>query len=218
VPVTEPDDAPSVRERSTGRIDRVAGILLAAGTSSRMGTNKLLLEIAGEPLVARAARQALEGGLDPLVVVLGHEAERVRAAIAHLACLPVVNPDFAAGQPSSVAAGIGTLPADTDAVVILLADMPFVTGEIVAGLVERRRASGARIVLTRYGDVQAPPALYDRSLFGELSRMTDGRCGREVIARHRDEAEALVWPAERLADLDVPEDLAAVRALAAALD
>lgn len=197
---------------------RVAGILLAAGMSSRMGSNKLLLEIAGEPVVARAARQALAGGLDPLVVVLGHEAERVRAALAHLVCLPVENADFEAGQPSSVAAGIAALPEDVGAVVVLLADMPFVSGEIVAGLVARRQESGARIVLTRYGEVQAPPALYDRSLFGELSRMTDGRCGREVIARHREEAEALVWPAERLADLDTPEDLAAVRALASALD
>jgi molybdenum cofactor cytidylyltransferase len=197
---------------------RVAGILLAAGTSSRMGENKLLLEIGGEPLVTRVARRALAGGLDPLVVVLGHQAARSRAALAALDCRLVENADYASGQPSSVASGIAALPDDSDAAMILLADMPFVTAEIVRGLIDRRRETGARLVVSRYGEVQAPPALYDRSLFGELSRMTDGRCGREVIARHRDEAEFVVWPGERLADLDTPDDLATVRALAVRLD
>jgi molybdenum cofactor cytidylyltransferase len=198
--------------------ERIAGILLAAGTSSRMGENKLLLEIGGEPLVARTTRRALAGGLDPLVVVVGHEAAHVRAALAGVDCRVVVNPDFLSGQPSSVAAGIAALPDEAAAAMILLADMPLVSAAMVRGLVERRRESGARLAVSRYGYVQAPPALYDRSLFGELSRMTDGRCGREVIARHRDEAEFVVWPAERLADLDTPSDLARVRALAAELD
>jgi molybdenum cofactor cytidylyltransferase len=198
-------------------IERVGGILLAAGTSSRMGENKLLLEVGGEPLARRAARQALAGGLDPLVVVLGHEADRVRAALAGVDCLAVVNAEYASGQPSSVAAGIAALPDDVGAAMVLLADMPFVSAEMVRGLSARRRQSGARLVVSRYGEVQAPPALYDRSLFLELSRMSDGRCGREVIARHRDEAEVAVWPEERLADLDLPADLERVRALAAEL-
>jgi molybdenum cofactor cytidylyltransferase len=200
---------------------RIAGILLAAGTSSRMGENKLLLEIGGEPLVARVARRALAGGLDPLVVVVGHEAARSRAALAGVDCRIVENADYASGQPSSVAAGIAALSGaalGVEAAMILLADMPFVTPEIVRGLIARRRESGARLVVSRYGDVQAPPALYDRSLFDELSRMTDGRCGREVIARHRDAAMFVALPADRLADLDTPDDLTAVRALAAKLD
>lgn len=200
------------------RPERIAGILLAAGTSSRMGENKLLLGIGGEPLLCRVARQALAGGLEPLVVVLGHEAERARALLAGVDCTTVENPAYATGQPSSVAAGIAALPPGIDAAMILLADMPFVSPAMIRSLVERRSTSGARLVISRYGEIQAPPALYDRSLFAELSNMTDGRCGREVIARHRDEAEALVWPSDRLADLDLPDDLARVRALAAAFD
>lgn len=200
------------------RPERIAGILLAAGTSSRMGENKLLLEIGGEPLLCRVARQALAGGLEPLVVVLGHEAERARALLAGVDCATVENPAYASGQPSSVAAGIAALPPGIDAAMILLADMPFVSPAMIRSLVERRITGGARLVISRYGEIQAPPALYDRSLFAELSNMTDGRCGREVIARHRDEAEALVWPSDRLADLDLPDDLARVRALAAAFD
>jgi molybdenum cofactor cytidylyltransferase len=179
-----------------------------------MGFNKLLLTMRGETLLHRAARQALEGGLQPLVVVLGHEAEKARAALARLDCQPVVNPDWTAGQPSSVAAGIAALPADVDAAMILLADMPFVSPAIVRGLVDRRAASGARLVVSRYGGVQAPPAIYERSLFAELSNMSDGRCGREVIARHRDEASAIEWAARRIDDLDVPADLARAGALA----
>jgi molybdenum cofactor cytidylyltransferase len=200
------------------RPERIAGILLAAGTSSRMGENKLLLEIGGEPLLCRVARQALAGGIEPLVVVLGHEAERARALLAGVDCTTVENPDYASGQPSSVAAGIAALPPGIGAAMILLADMPFVSPAMIRSLVDRRSSSGARLVISRYGEIQAPPALYDRSLFAELSQMTDGRCGREVIARHRDEAEALVWPSDRLADLDLPDDLARVRALAAAFD
>lgn len=203
---------------SGSRAASVAGIVLAAGTSSRMGENKLALVIGGETLLYRVARQARAAGLDPLVVVLGHEAERARALLAGVECTPIENPDYASGQPSSVAAGIAALPPEVEAVVILLGDMPFVSAAMLRALLERRRATGARLVISRYGEVQAPPALYDRALFAELSRMSDGRCGREVIARHRDEAETLVWPEDRLADLDVPDDLARVRALAATLD
>jgi len=80
----------------------IAGILLAAGSATRMGRNKLLLELDGEPLVRRAARRALEAGLDPLLVVVGHEAAAVRAALSGLGCRFVDNPEWRRGQTSSI--------------------------------------------------------------------------------------------------------------------
>jgi molybdenum cofactor cytidylyltransferase len=184
----------------------IAGILLAAGTASRMGSNKLLFELGGESVLHGAARRAREAGLDPLIVVLGHQAEQNAAALEGLPCLKVINPDYAEGINTSLKTGVAALPDDVQAVVVMLADMPYVTPEMLDGLVERYRASGAPLVISDYEGVNAPPMLYDRSLFAELLAMTGEGCGREVVKRHRREAEVLAWPAAALTDLDVPED------------
>jgi molybdenum cofactor cytidylyltransferase len=189
----------------------VAGILLAAGTSSRMGRNKLLFELDGETVLHRAARAALDGGLSPLLVVLGHEAEQAGRALGGLPCQMVINPDYEQGINSSLKSGVAALPSEPRpviAAVVMLADMPFVTSEMIAGLVERYRSSAAPLVISDYAGVNAPPMLYDRSLFGELLAMTGEGCGRQVVKRHRGEAEVLAWPEAALADLDVPEDYA----------
>lgn len=190
----------------TGRQGPVAGILLAAGTSSRMGSNKLLFELGGESVLRGAARRALSGGLAPLIVVLGHQEEKARAELAGLPCQIVINPSYEQGINSSLRSGVTALPAETQAVVVMLADMPFVTAEMIAGLIDRHRSTEAPLVISDYEGVNAPPMLYDRSLFGELLTMTGEGCGRQVVKRHRHEAEVLPWPAAALSDLDVPED------------
>lgn len=184
----------------------VAGILLAAGLSSRMGSNKLLFEVDGETLLRRSARRALAGGLDPLLVVLGHEAERNGRELAGLPCQAVLHPGYEQGITTSIQAGVAALPAGTQAAMVLLADMPHVTPEMISALIARYRSSAAPLVISDYEGVNAPPMLYDRALFDELLTMTAARCGKQVVKRHRDEAEALSWPAAALADLDVPED------------
>lgn len=194
-------------------LGRIAGLLLAAGTSSRMGANKLLLEIEGESLLRRAARRALEAGLSPLLVVLGHQAEVARGELAGLACEVVLNRRYAQGMGSSLQAGVAALPAAAGAAVVLLADMPLVTSEMLAALASRHRATRAHLVVSDYEGVRAPPMLYDRALFEELLAMPEGRCGREVAMRHRHEAEVLSWPAAAVTDLDRPEDFARLAAV-----
>jgi molybdenum cofactor cytidylyltransferase len=185
----------------------VAAILLAAGTSSRMGSNKLLFDLDGESVLRRAARRALAGGVSPLIVVLGHEADKAARELAGLSCQTVVNPRYEQGITSSLQTGLSALPPASGAAVVMLADMPHVTAEMIAGLVARYRASEAPLVVSDYEGVHAPPMLYDRSLFGELQEMAEGSgCGRQVVKRHRHQAEVLHWPATALADLDVPED------------
>jgi molybdenum cofactor cytidylyltransferase len=190
----------------------IAGVLLAAGTASRMGSNKLLFELDGESLLRRAARRALAGGLSPLLVVLGHQAERAREELAGLPCQVVVNADYQQGITTSLQAGIAALPPGARAAVVLLADMPFVTPEMLAGLAARYRETGAPLVISDYEGVNAPPMLYDRSLFTEIQAMAGGRCGKQVVKRHRAEAEVLSWPVAALADVDVPEDYARAKA------
>jgi molybdenum cofactor cytidylyltransferase len=193
----------------------VAGILLAAGTSSRMGCNKLLFELGGESVLRGAARRALAGGLGPLLVVLGHQCERASHELDGLGCQLVINPDYDQGIVSSLKAGVAALPPGTAAAAVMLADMPLVSAEMIAALVARYRATGAPLVVSDYEGVQAPPLLYDRALFAELLAMTGGGCGRQVVKRHRAEAQVLSWPAAALADLDVPEDYARMRDRAA---
>jgi len=197
---------------STNRVGAVAGILLAAGSSARMGRNKLLLELGGETVIRRAARRAV-AVLDPVIVVLGHEANLVRQELVGLPCRTIVNPEHASGIHSSVQTGIAALPADAEAAVVLLADMPLVTPTMIARLVETFRTSGAPLVISEYGDAVAPPHLYGRTLFPEL--VESGGCGRQVIRRHRARGAMMSWPASALTDLDEPADCELVEALLA---
>ena len=177
-----------------------------------MGSNKLLLELNGETVVRRAARAAIAAGLDPVVVVTGHEHEAVGARLRGLECRSVFNGEHESGAHTSVAEGIGAV-ADTGcaAAIVMLADMPLVTPAMLRAVVARHRDSGAPVVASRYGgEFVAPPILYAHALFGELRDM-DARCGREVVRRHRRHAAEVAWPAAAARDLDRPEDYEWVR-------
>ena len=95
---------------------------------------------------------------------------------------------------------------------VLLADMPFVTAEMIRGVVDIHRTTGARLVLSHYGEVQAPPTLYARALFEEVLAEPDERCGKRIARQHADEAAIAAWPEVALRDLDVAADYEDVRA------
>lgn len=187
------------------RTGPLAGIVLAAGTSSRMGRNKLLLPLEGESLLRRAVRRAA-AVLDSVIVVLGHEADRVRPELSGLECVVAVNPDYQSGINLSVRAGLAMVPAAAGAAVVMLADMPFVTSEMIATMVQRYREGTSPLIISDYDGVHGPPMLYDRSLFEELGAMQGEGCGRQVVRKHRDEAIVVRWPVSALTDLDLPDD------------
>jgi len=186
----------------------IAGVLLAAGSSSRMrGPNKLLLTFEGESLLRRAAKRALAVGLDPVIVVLGHDADRVRGDLAGLDVVPAFNPNHARGVNGSLRTGIAAVPENAAAAIVLLADMPFITDEMIRAVAARFQESEAPLVISEYGGFQAPPTLYGRSLFAELIALGDGEGGgKAVVARNLVRAVAVSWPLARLRDLDRPED------------
>ncbi len=183
----------------------VAGVLLAAGASTRMGTNKLMLRLEGQSVVRRAAQRALAADLDPLIVVLGFEAVRVREELTDLPCVFTANTDHALGMNRSVRMGLAAVPPTCEAAVVLLADMPLVTSEMIQTVVARYR-SGPQLVASRYGDVEAPPRAYHRSLFREFDGPDGEGRGRQVAERHRDELVLVDFPAATLVDLDVADD------------
>ena len=188
---------------------RVAGVILAAGASRRMGKNKMLLELEGESLIRRAAKRALAAGLSPLVVVLGHEAGRLRAELQDLPLAFAVNPAYTGPTSGSLHQGLNALSSDVDAVVVMLGDMVRVTTETLAMLIAAARGTEAPLVVSRYGEVTAPPLLFRRALFAELLAWTGEGCGKAVVQAHKQEAMYVDRPEALLVDVDTPEDFAA---------
>jgi molybdenum cofactor cytidylyltransferase len=188
----------------------VAGIVLAAGQSTRMGRNKLLLPLGGTTVLRRAVGTAVEAGLAPVFVVLGHESDRIREELGGLPCTPVVNEDYLLGMNTSVRKGFRAVPDDASAGIVLLGDMPFVVPSMITELLARHR-QGASLVVSTYDGVVAPPILYGRLLFAELRALEGDGCGKQVVKRHRGEAVEVAWPRSALSDLDVPADFERAR-------
>jgi molybdenum cofactor cytidylyltransferase len=190
----------------------VAGIILAAGAATRMGRPKQLLDWGGQPLVAVAAEQALAAGLAPLLVVVGAAADDVTAALGGLPVQSVPCAEYASGQSASLRAGIAALGAEVAAVVVLLADQPFVTAAIVEALVTEWRASGAAIVAPVYRGVRGNPVLFDRAVWGELLAVTGDKGAREVIAADAGRVRTVAFDDDRpLADIDTPAEYERLR-------
>jgi molybdenum cofactor cytidylyltransferase len=188
------------------RRGRIAGIVLAAGSSSRLGSNKLLIRLDAETVVRRMTRRTVDAGLSPVIVVTGFEADRIGAELAELPVEVVTNRDHVTGMHTSVRVGIERVPADCDGLIIVLADMPLVTSAMLMQLVARFRAGSEPLVISRYGEVQAPPTLYSRVLFPALAAAGEGG-GRRVIRDHQEQVAELRWASELLVDLDTAEDV-----------
>lgn len=181
----------------------VIAVVLAAGASQRMGEPKLLLTLAGEPLVRRTVRRVAEAGFDEVVVVIGPDPERVSKALDGLACRIVHNTSYATGMGSSFRAAIEAVSA-SEAAMFALADQPFVTTAQYRRVLDAYRLGLAPIVSVRYGTVTAPPHLFSREFFPELAALDHG--ARPVLARHATRTAVLEFPPDQLLDVDTPED------------
>lgn len=199
---------------------KIAGVVLAAGASRRMGVNKLLLPVAGVPMVRHTVERVVAAGCEPVVVVTGHQTPQVRAAVLDVALessAPLVrvvrfaeSPDPTGPTSASLHAGLAALPDDADAVLVMLADMVHVSPEMLRALVEGARSGSEPLGVSRYGDVLAPPLVFRRALWPELLAWHGEGCGKAVVRAHFAEARVHDWPVGALQDVDTPEDYAAV--------
>jgi len=207
---------PQPREEAqpeTGR--RVAAVVLAAGRSTRMGAiNKLIAEIGGKPLVRIVVEQALASRASPVIVVTGHERERVEAALTGLPVRLVHNPDYAEGLGTSLKSGIAAVPADADGAIVCLGDMPQVTATLIDKLIAAFDPErGALVVVPSIDGRRGNPVIWSRRFFHDLMQIQGDIGARHLIGGYAEAVvEVPVSDAAALTDVDTPESLVAVKA------
>jgi molybdenum cofactor cytidylyltransferase len=187
---------------------KVGAVVLAAGSSSRMGSPKQTLQFRGESLLRRSALAALGAGCRPVIVVTGAHAELSRRELEGLDVLEVLNTSWETGMASSIRAGLDGLVgagADAEAAVLMLCDQPHVTVEVISGLVAAHRATGKPVIASTYGGSFGVPALFSRTLFDELARLEGAAGAKQVIKRYASEARFLPFQGGEV-DVDTPDD------------
>jgi molybdenum cofactor cytidylyltransferase len=187
----------------------VWAVVLAAGSSSRLGRPKQLLELGGEPLVDHVLRTAAMSRVEGTVVVLGHAADAIGARIGDFGQRTIVNPDHAAGQSTSLRAGLVALPPSAAGALVLLTDQPLVTPALVDRVIAAWEAAGgpSAIAQARYGDVGAPPVLIGRSFFSTVEGITGDQGARDLIRAHRDRVVPVSTDEPEPLDVDTEDDL-----------
>lgn len=184
----------------------LAGIVLAAGTSSRFGAaNKLLAEWKGQPMLRAVVEAALATELDPVIVVTGHERGEVEAALAGLDVQFAHNRDFASGQASSVKAGIAAVPQWCDGAMILLGDMPRVCPGEINALADAFGGEDA-IVVPQFGGQRGNPVIFGRAHFTGLEGLKGDKGARDLLSGPGVTLVEMDSDAV-LKDIDTPESL-----------
>ncbi|HEX8038401.1 MAG TPA: nucleotidyltransferase family protein [Chryseosolibacter sp.] len=185
-----------------------AAIILAAGSSSRMGRSKQLLEVDGEKLLIRTIRAALETGLKDVVVVIGHHEEIHRKEIDKQPVEIVYNPTWQRGMGNSLKAGLSHLMMNhpsVDAVILLVCDQPHLSGNVLTTLIHRYEETGKPIVASRYSGMPGVPALFDKTFFAKLTAIPDEEGAKKIILRHPSDTVTVEFPGGAV-DLDTIED------------
>ncbi len=202
------------RARSGGPGD-TAVVVLAAGGSTRMGRSKPLVEMDGQPLLARVLATARAARVGPTVLVLGDRASEVRARLDLNGGMVVENPEYRQGMSTSLRSGVAAVPAGTRRVAIVLADQPFVSPETLRALATRASGGDGAIFVPTYRGVWGNPVMFDLSLAPELASLEGDVGCRGMFPRHSAEIrEVPVDDPGILVDFDTPEE---IRAVASAL-
>lgn len=185
---------------------QVAAILLAAGRSTRMGAFKPLLPFGNKTVIECCIDYLREGGVETIVVVLGHRADEVRERLGQHSLIFALNPDPTSEMGASIAAGIRELPATAQATLIALCDYPAVPPAVVSTLIETWK-SGARLVIPTWQGRSGHPVLVDLAFKSELLGLTPARGLRAVFEAHPDEVQRIAVDSPFIArDMDTWDD------------
>ena len=206
--------AAAVAPSSVAKAPRIAAVILAAGRSSRMGAeNKLLADLSGQPMVRRVVTAALASQARPIVVVVGHQAAQVRAALAGLDVAVVENPDYGEGLSTSLRRGLDALPETIDGALIALGDMPRVAADEIDRLIAAfNPLEGRAICLPVVDGQRGNPVLWGRAFFAEMRQISGDTGARQLIAAYGEAVCEVPMTGDGvLLDIDEPKALAELR-------
>lgn len=190
--------------------ERIAGVVLAAGGSTRFGEPKQLLDWHGAPLVRHAVDLARAGGLSPVFVVTGADHDSVADALVGAPAEVVLNPGWAGGQSTSIKAAVEALPDDIGGAVFLLVDQPLIPPELIQKLVQTHHRSPAPIILPQFDGRAGNPVLFDREVFDSLKELGGDIGGRALFESFATRQIAWDDSGSQL-DIDTPEDYQQIR-------
>ena len=156
-------------------------IILAAGLSSRFSGNKLLAKISGIPIISKVVEESLKSNVDEVIVVLGHDSDRIRTALNNFNCRLVYNPDYSSGQSSSVKAGVKSISPDTQSVMILPGDVALVTSDDINKIIDNSTKNKNSIVCASFNKKMGHPILFTKSLFSEILLIDEKRFGLKSV-------------------------------------
>jgi molybdenum cofactor cytidylyltransferase len=189
----------------------VSGVILAAGSSSRLGRPKQLLELDGEPILQIVVRSALASRLREVILVLGAHAEEIAGAVGDLGQRIVENPDFREGQSTSLRIGLSAVASRADAVLFLLGDQPEVDPAVIDRVIEAFERTNRPIVQPVYGTTPGNPVLFARAVFPELLGVAGDQGARSLIRGRLEGVEQVtVSDGRPPSDVDTDEDYQAL--------
>jgi molybdenum cofactor cytidylyltransferase len=183
-----------------------AGIILAAGSSSRLGTPKQLLLWQGQPLVKIVSQKLLATGIQPIIVVVGAESNAVKKALEDLDITTVENLYWKEGISTSIRAGIAALPDNIQAAIFATSDQPFVPESLIRKLIDEYGQTGAEIICPECKGELRNPVLFDKSLFAELTQLEGDTGGKALFDHHQ--VSRVEWQNEEdFRDIDTQEEM-----------
>ena len=186
---------------------KTAGIILAAGTASRMGRTKQLLPFANTTLLGRVMENAAQSTLNELIVVLGHEAENIMKAIDFSGMKTVINTDYAKGQSTSLIKGLEAVSASCAGAMFLLGDQPLITAPMMDRIITAFQTSDAPIVIPFYHGRRGNPVIIERSLFPRLLSLSADTGARVMFDEYQDSILKINFENDAgLLDVDTPMD------------
>ncbi|HEY0743003.1 MAG TPA: nucleotidyltransferase family protein [Chryseosolibacter sp.] len=189
------------------RNDDIGVLILAAGSSSRMGTSKQMLPVGGTSLLAKTISTALESKLENIVVVLGSNADEHRIAANEFPVTTLINLDWHKGMGTSIKVGVKHFQGEdaVKGVIILVCDQPKLSPDVIVSLIEKEKQTHKPIIASRYANTLGVPALFMRTMFDKLLTLQDDHGAKKIIVNNEDHVSEVDFPDGEI-DLDTKED------------
>ncbi|NLB51526.1 MAG: nucleotidyltransferase family protein [Syntrophomonadaceae bacterium] len=189
---------------------RIEGLVLAAGLSSRMGTNKMLIKVNGSVIIEKTIAVLMESPISNITIVLGNCSNEIMKALEYYPVNFIYNPDYESGMSSSIKCGIkwAAEQSDIEAVLVILGDMPFIKNDTISFLIEEYKKNNSAIIVPRYKGRNGHPVLFSREMFQYILTIKGDNGAREVINNFSDQVLFLdVDDPGITIDLDTKQDI-----------